>query len=118
MRHRVCNVDHPLWASVAASQWPLKVRYYKNGVCETTHFNAALTSGVPLVVEGLDAELQGEWEPKAFVEKYPDLKVCPIDCLTDEEVEGCWSMGSFFTILASGDRSRGSLKLKVSHLVL
>ena len=98
------------------TECPPKVRYYKDGICDTTHFIRALTSGVPLCVEGLDAALQGEWEPQAFVDKYGDIKVSPIDCLTDEQVKGRWTVGVFFAILASGDTSRGNLKLKVSHI--
>ena len=101
-------------ARIPQTECPQKVRYYKDGMCETTHFVIALKSGVPLVVEGLDAALQGEWEPKAFEEKYGDLKVAPIDCLTDEVVAGIWTVGDFYWILESGDTSRGPLKLKVS----
>ena len=97
---------------------PVKVRYYKAGICETTHFTAALSSGVPLCVEGLEAQLQGEWYPSAFVEKFPQLEVSPIDCLTDEEVQGRWTVADFFPILDSGDTSHGTLKLKVSYLDL
>ena len=111
-------IDDILYASMSGTECSATVRYYKGGVCDSTYFDGALAAGVPLCIEGADAGLQGEWEPEAFVEKYGDLKVSPIDSLTDEEMRGPWTMRDFFGILGCGDTSHGTPKLKVSELLV
>ena len=110
----VIDIDIHVCDSVSAEEWPTVVRYHKNGICDEDEFVRALTTGVPLCVEGADENLQGEWEPRAFKDNYGALEVSPIDCLTDEVVAGIWTVGDFYWILESGDTSRGPLKLKVS----
>ena len=89
------------------------VSYYKNGVCERTHFEAALAAGRPLCIEDAHLQLQGEWDPQAFIAKYGSLAVVPIDSLTGEDAPGKWWVGKYFDMLVRGDTSAGMLKLKV-----
>ena len=89
------------------------VSYDKNGMSDKAHFEAALAAGVPLCIENAHLRLQGEWDPRAFIEKYGSLIVTPIDCLTGEPAPGVWTVERYFNILVRGDTSFGILKLKV-----
>ena len=82
-------------------------------MCDKAHFDAALAAGVPLCIEDTHLCLQGEWNPRAFIEKYGSLVVYPIDCLTGELAPGEWTVERYFNVLMSGDTSFGILKLKV-----
>ena len=82
-------------------------------MCDKAHFDAALAAGVPLCIEDTHLRLQGEWNPRAFIEKYGSLVVYPINCLTGELAPGEWTVERYFNVLMRGDTSFGILKLKV-----
>lgn len=68
--------------------------------------------GIPVVVTGVDAALQGDWAPQYFIERYGSQKVTLVDCETDCTQQS--TVSDFFQGLrGTGDR-RQILKLKVS----
>ena len=109
-RHE-CSLS--IHARAAAGVAPSDVRYYKDGMCERSQFEAALTAGVPLCIENAHLRLQGEWNPEAFIAKYGSMIVSPIDSLTGEYAPGEWTVERYFNYLVSGDTTFRILKLKV-----
>ena len=99
------------------SQAPPQVMYYKHGNCDMTAFDAALSNGVPFCVEDAHTPLQGEWQLQAFIQRHGPLPVTPVDCLTGKDAVGKWNVETLFGVIARGDTSHGTLKLKVSCLV-
>ena len=81
-----------------------------------THFQQYWTKGIPVVVTGLHACLQGDWTPAYFMERYGSQKVTLVDCETDSMQQS--TVSDFFRNFDSSSGRQHILKLKVNHPLL
>jgi hypothetical protein len=80
-----------------------------------SEFQKYWSQGIPVVVTGVHTNLQGDWGPQYFIERYGTQRVTLVDCETDNTQQT--TVSHFFqNFHCAGDR-RQILKLKVTFSV-
>ena len=87
------------------------------GELSSATFDATLTRGIPLRIQGMQHRLQGEWTPTAMSEAVTDVDIDCIDCNSDNEETTPMPASTFFARLAMNaepDVSQPVYKVKAS----
>ena len=71
------------------------------GELPSATFDATLTRGIPLRIQGMQHRLQGEWTPTAMSEAVTDVDIDCIDCNSSNEETTTMPASSFFARLAT-----------------
>jgi len=79
-----------------------------------SEFRGHWSNGVPVVVTGVDAQIQGSYGPAYFIAEHGTKKVTLHDC--ESEKTRSTTVADFFTTFGDPDRKR-TWKLKVCQLL-